>query len=484
MVPGFVASTLLGLGAHGAVWAAREQITGDVVALKIGRARAGDDAGSREADLLARLDNPHLIRLRRVIAMRDGATALVLDLAAGGSLAALVAARGPLEPGEVVTLLIPLARVLNELHAQGLVHGDLAPGNVLLSADGRPMLSDLGVSSILGSRPAREWSTPGFCDPAPGADGRASDVWGLGAIGWFALTGEPPPGRHSFSSSPLGDDLPPALRLLISECLAAAPGARPVMASMADRAWDAAPAVPIRLPRPATKAGSSDAALLVPQPSPDPALRLVTSPSAGSFDLDESAQRRRAIRPTRLHLVAAILGSVLAGSAAAAFYATMQGGSPGSAAHEPAATQTSVPPSVLTLLDRIAAARAAAFEQVSLSPLASADEPGSAAMRMDADLVHRLDQADVRLDGVSYLIREVHALAATDDFLDITALVTTSAHRQVATADGAPGSTVRRIAAVGPQSIRLRLVHTDAGAWLVRMVESVQAPGSATGSGQ
>jgi len=272
-VPGFLARTLLGFGAHGEVWLAEDRSSGAEVALKVGR-RTGpgpgpDPAGSggpgvpagaeslsgleQETALLCRIQHPHIVRLQRVVALPDGRLALVLDLASGGSLAALVAARGRFDPGEVSTLLIPLAGALEHLHRRGVVHGDIAPGNVLFAGDGRPQLGDLGAAQVLGPRLERIWSTPGFTDPALNAgtdrpDLLAADRWSLAAIGWFALTGRPPePGSLQGGAAPADGESQRSLRDLLVRCLAPDPADRPGLDELADRAWQAAAPVPVRL---------------------------------------------------------------------------------------------------------------------------------------------------------------------------------------------------------------------------------------------
>jgi hypothetical protein len=271
-VAGFAARTLLGFGAHGEVWLADDLTTGGRVALKVGRRVDADpadpgwfgsgdrDAGAmveQETALLCRIEHPHIVRLQRVVPLPDRSIALVLDLADGGSLASLMAARGPFEPGEVSTLLIPLASALQHLHQLGVVHGDLAPGNVLFTAEGRPQLGDLGAARILGTRTAQLWQTPGFVDPAfrgsgarSHADLELADLWGLAAVGWFALTGQPPDPDSSRqpddeepkTTGPLED-----LRSLLLQCLSRDPQLRPDLAELADRAWQAAHPTPVRL---------------------------------------------------------------------------------------------------------------------------------------------------------------------------------------------------------------------------------------------
>jgi hypothetical protein len=259
-VPGFIARTLLGFGTHGEVWLADDLSSGGTVALKIGRRAleepslaSGDPPNSppdHETALLCRIDHPHIVRLQRVVPLPAGGLAMVLDLASGGSLASLVAARGRFDPGEVSTLLVPLADALDHLHQQGVVHGDIAPGNVLFTGEGRPQLGDLGAARLLGSRVGDAWATPGFTDPVllrpdpDSLDPRATDLWGLAAVGWFALTGRPP--EPAFEGSSITDRAP-ALSELLTQCLTAEPADRPSLQELADRAWQAAHPTPVRL---------------------------------------------------------------------------------------------------------------------------------------------------------------------------------------------------------------------------------------------
>jgi hypothetical protein len=193
-VAGYVVEELLGYGGFGEVWRGQARATGAPVALK---RLPVDDAGQvhaarAEAALLSMLDHPHLIRLHELVAV-DAGVVLVLDLAGGGSLADLLARRGRLTPGEVVTALAPIGAALAYAHNEGVVHGDVTPANVLFSENGLPLLGDLGVARIIGdTAPAR--STPAYVDPsvaAGHAPGAASDVFMLAAVAVHALTGQP-----------------------------------------------------------------------------------------------------------------------------------------------------------------------------------------------------------------------------------------------------------------------------------------------------
>jgi eukaryotic-like serine/threonine-protein kinase len=197
VVPGYVLEELLGRGGSGEVWRARPRAGGPPVAVKV-LVRGDPDRQVREASLLAELDHPHLVRLHQVVRreVRGGATevTLVLDLLAGGSLAGLLTRRGRLRPGEVVTTVAPVAAALAQAHDRGVVHGDLSPGNIVFTAEGRPVLTDLGTARLVGEA-GRAEVTPAYVDPVVargGAPGPASDVFGVAAAAFHALTGIAP----------------------------------------------------------------------------------------------------------------------------------------------------------------------------------------------------------------------------------------------------------------------------------------------------
>jgi len=252
-VPGYDVAHLLGYGATGEVWLAREVATGEAVALK--RLRCGGgmrerDRVRREAAVLAALEHPHLVRLRTVVTLADELV-LVLDHAAGGSLSALMGARGTLLPGEVVTIATPLAQALAAVHARGVVHGDVSPANVLFTADGRPLLADLGVARLLGEPVGVPEGTPEFADPAvvAGAPPDAStDVFGLAAVCFAALTGVPPvAGGGPAPLHRLAADVPGELVDVIHAAMAPDPVDRPTAAELASALFDACEAEPVRL---------------------------------------------------------------------------------------------------------------------------------------------------------------------------------------------------------------------------------------------
>ncbi|MGY2084435.1 protein kinase domain-containing protein [Blastococcus sp. SYSU DS0539] len=310
-VPGYALEALLGRGASGEVWRAVPRGGGAPVAVKV--LVAGDpERQAREAALLGELDHPHLVRLHEVVHQprRGGAprVALVLDLLAGGSLADLLGRRGRLRPGEVVTAIAPVAAALSHAHAHGVVHGDLSPGNVVFTAEGRPVLTDLGVARVLGETAAAE-VTPAYVDPAVargGAPGPASDVFGVAAAAFHALTGIAPWNAatpadtlavaaegHLPDLAELAPDAPAELIGVIRRGLSADPHARGDAAAFALDLRHACRPEPVALsagPRPGGGRPDvrTDLTHVVPGRRPRPAPAVVEEPRRG---------RRRARRP-------------------------------------------------------------------------------------------------------------------------------------------------------------------------------------------
>ncbi len=226
-VPGLVLDRLIGVGEHGEVWRALDLGAVRTVAVHVGRPAGGAGAAAREAALLRRVDHENVVLLHSVLDLPDGRRAVVLDLVPGGDLATLVRRRGPLPTGEVVSVAIGLARALAHVHALGFVHGRLSAHDVLFAADGRPVLTGLGIGALLA--PASPAGPPSY--PTPPDDVRA-----LGEVLRFALTG----GRA-------GAAVPGPLAPLVASCLAADPDARPSPTRVGTMAWDAAPGVPVLL---------------------------------------------------------------------------------------------------------------------------------------------------------------------------------------------------------------------------------------------
>ncbi|HEV2089123.1 MAG TPA: protein kinase, partial [Cryptosporangiaceae bacterium] len=197
-VPGYTTERMLGFGATGEVWVARDDVSGEAVALKRLRTGSGSLGADRErlrreGAILAAFRHPNVIGLRGVLGDAEGLV-LVLDLASGGSLTAVLAAVDRLRAGEAVGFFAPVADALAAAHGQGLLHGDVSPGNLLLGADGTPLLADLGTARLAGDERSPVHATSRYLDPAVRAGGApttASDVYALAAVAAHALTAQP-----------------------------------------------------------------------------------------------------------------------------------------------------------------------------------------------------------------------------------------------------------------------------------------------------
>ena len=197
----------LGRGGMAEVWLGRDPASGEEAAVKLVRPDwLADEEGrarfQREARLLRELQLPGLVRWLEEGEDARGTPWIAMELLPGGTLAARVAQRGPLPPREAAALGRDLARTLGEVHARGVLHRDLKPGNVLFDAQGRAHLTDLGLArhrrrggSLTGE--GDTVGTPGYLAPEQVLGekdrlGPPSDVYGLGATLYFALTGELP----------------------------------------------------------------------------------------------------------------------------------------------------------------------------------------------------------------------------------------------------------------------------------------------------
>ncbi|MFJ4028396.1 serine/threonine-protein kinase [Paenarthrobacter sp. NPDC089989] len=256
VMSGYTPERILGRGGSASVWLATRDADGARFAIKmVKNAEAPDGLTNpqgaahpilREANILALARHEHLLRFHDVVpAEMEGQNAwgLVMEYAAGGSLANLVRGRRSLTVGEAVTVLTPLARALAFLHGQGIVHGDISPGNVLFTAHGKPLVADLGMAGLLGElQVAKDVGTPGFIDgdsaPSAGDAGRkaeedagldfAGDVFALAALGWYCLAGvAPEPARSRPPLSLLVPDVPKGVVGALEAGLDPDPHARP-----------------------------------------------------------------------------------------------------------------------------------------------------------------------------------------------------------------------------------------------------------------
>lgn len=205
---GYQVRERLGRGAMGVVDLAHDD-QGRPVALKhlVLHGSARDMARARqrirrEAEVLARLDHPNVVRLLDLIDNGDEIV-LVMPYLGGGTLADHVRQSGPLSAGQIELLADSLLDALASAHRNGIIHRDIKPSNVLFDENGRAQLADFGMATIRDATSGLTMTgavvgTPDYMAPeqARGAPATpASDVFALGATLLFAATGEPPYGR-------------------------------------------------------------------------------------------------------------------------------------------------------------------------------------------------------------------------------------------------------------------------------------------------
>ncbi|HEY7594126.1 MAG TPA: serine/threonine-protein kinase, partial [Actinophytocola sp.] len=199
--------SLVGRGAMGIVWRARDERLDRVVAVKeLLLEASADDAKAEEATARAmregriagRVKHPNAIAVHDVVE-HDGRPCLVMEYLKSESLGALITARGHLPPDEVAAIGVQVAGALAEAHAAGIVHRDVKPDNVLITATGTAKITDFGVSRAAGDATVTATGfmagTPAYLAPevALGQDADTrSDVFSLGATLYAALEGLPP----------------------------------------------------------------------------------------------------------------------------------------------------------------------------------------------------------------------------------------------------------------------------------------------------
>lgn len=191
----------LGRGGMGVVYAVRSPAIPGLRALKLLLQAADADARTRfrrEAELLARVRHPGIVRIHE-IGEDDGGLFLVMDLVEGEPIDEVLR-RGPVAPDEARRWILEVADAVAAMHAGQVLHRDLKPANLMLCPDGRVLLLDFGLARTAGRSALTQTGSisgsPGYMAPEQ-ADGRnemtpAVDVHGLGAVLFAFLSGEAP----------------------------------------------------------------------------------------------------------------------------------------------------------------------------------------------------------------------------------------------------------------------------------------------------
>jgi serine/threonine-protein kinase len=193
----------LGRGGMGVVYRATDRVLERPVALKELPAFAATDAVlaqrfRQEAKALARLTHPNIVQVYDLV--EDGSRLwMALELIEGGDVSSAIGERGRLPASEVARIGIQMAAGLGYAHGKGVIHRDVKPANVLVTADGLAKLADFGIARLIGSAghtaPGQVYGSPHYLSPEQASGGAAderSDVYSMGAALFEMLTGEPP----------------------------------------------------------------------------------------------------------------------------------------------------------------------------------------------------------------------------------------------------------------------------------------------------
>ena len=250
----------IGEGGMGVVYRAHHGMMRRPTAIKLLRPEKAIEANlkrfEREVQLTARLTHPHTITLFDYGRTPDGVFYYAMELLEGASLEKVVAVAGRLDPARVVHVLYEVAGALVEAHDVGLIHRDIKPANIILCRQGGlydfPKVVDFGLVKDLDpggdaalTRADVIAGTPLYIAPeavtSPDSVSPLSDLYSLGAVGYFALTGQNVfKGRtlvevcsHHLHTEPeppskrLGVPLPADLEAVVLDCLQKDPARRP-----------------------------------------------------------------------------------------------------------------------------------------------------------------------------------------------------------------------------------------------------------------
>jgi len=199
----YIVKRELGKGGMGSVFLARHRTAGHDVAIKVIASKyiADSDALSRfdrEARLMARIRHPNIVHQYELRRLRGGHVALVMQYVRGEPLIAILRRRGKLRFDECTQILRDIGTALENAHANGIIHRDVKPHNILIDADkGVALLSDFGIAKATQgdaevTATGMAIGTPAYMAPEQidnaAVDGRA-DLYSLGVVGWELLSG-------------------------------------------------------------------------------------------------------------------------------------------------------------------------------------------------------------------------------------------------------------------------------------------------------
>ena len=256
----FQLTTRIAIGGMGEVWKAKDQVLGRIVAIKVLKEEYTGDPGflqrfRAEARHTALLNHDGIAN-GFDYGEEEGSAYLVMELVPGQPLSSIIEHEQVLSPDRTLSMIEQTARALSVAHAQGLVHRDIKPGNLLITPDGRVKVTDFGIARLADQVPLTQtgqvMGTAQYLAPEQ-ATGQtatgASDIYSLGVIGYECLTGHRPFSGESQiaialaqvndAPPPLPETLPKPVRALLMSMLAKDPKNRPANAIKLSEAAEA-----------------------------------------------------------------------------------------------------------------------------------------------------------------------------------------------------------------------------------------------------
>src|SRR6266513_569858 len=195
----------IGRGGQGVVFRARQKSLNRTVALKVislgqWASKAHLKRFRLEAEAAARLEHPGIVPIHEV-GERDGSCYFSMKFVEGGQLDEVVR-RAPMSIRHAAELIAKIARTIQYAHEHGILHRDIKPGNILLDGKGEPHLTDFGLARLVETestmtRTLDVLGTPSYMAPEQAMGNNAAvssvtDIYGLGAVLYQSLTGQPP----------------------------------------------------------------------------------------------------------------------------------------------------------------------------------------------------------------------------------------------------------------------------------------------------
>ncbi|HEX7201639.1 MAG TPA: protein kinase, partial [Arthrobacter sp.] len=247
----FQLTTRIAIGGMGEVWKAKDLVLGRIVAIKVLKEEYTGDPGFLQR---FRAEARHTALLNHVgianvfdYGEEEGSAYLVMELVPGQPLSSIIEHEQVLSPDRTLSIIAQTARALSVAHAQGLVHRDIKPGNLLITPEGRVKVTDFGIARLADQVPLTQtgqvMGTAQYLAPEQATGQTAtgsSDIYSLGVIGYECLSGHRPFSGESQiaialaqvndAPPPLPETLPTPVRALLMSMLAKDPKDRPANA--------------------------------------------------------------------------------------------------------------------------------------------------------------------------------------------------------------------------------------------------------------